>query len=79
MRVEVLIGLKNGVLDPQGSAVLTALHGMGFESAQNVRVGKWITLEIDAKNAQDAKAKADSMCKALLVNGVIETYRLESA
>lgn len=79
MRVEVFIGLKNGVLDPQGAAVLSALQHQGFDSAQGVRIGKWITLEIDAPSTSAAEAQAKAMCEALLVNKVIETYQVKAA
>lgn len=77
MQVEVYIGLKNGVLDPQGTAVQHALAGRGFSDLTSVRIGKWITLEIDAKSEDAAKERAKEMCEALLVNQVIEAYHLK--
>ena len=79
MQVEVFVGLKNGVLDPQGAAVQHALNARGFSDVSAVRIGKWITLEIDAATADVAKARAKEICDALLVNQVIETYQLKVA
>ncbi len=78
MKVRVFVTLKNGVLDPQGKAIEGALHGLGFEGAQNVRQGKMIELDItDASNPADAESKAKEMCDKLLANPVMESFRIE--
>ncbi|MEO1657445.1 MAG: phosphoribosylformylglycinamidine synthase subunit PurS [Pseudomonadota bacterium] len=78
MKVRVFVTLKNGVLDPQGKAIEGALHGLGFDGAQNVRQGKMIELDItDADGASDAEDKAKAMCDKLLANPVMESYRIE--
>ena len=79
MKVNVYVGLKSGVLDPQGDAVASALKQQGFTDVKSVRIGRWITLEVDAKNAEAAEARAKEMCDALLSNQVIETYTVEAA
>ncbi len=79
MKVNVYVGLKSGVLDPQGDAVASALKQQGFNDLKSVRIGRWITLEVDAKNAGAAEARAKEMCDALLANQVIETYTVEAA
>lgn len=79
MKVHVYIGLKSGVLDPQGDAVAGALKHQGFDDLKSVRIGKWVTLELDAKSASAAEARAKEMCDALLANQVIETYKVEAA
>lgn len=79
MQVNVYVSLKSGVLDPQGDAVASALKHQGFNDLQSVRIGKWITLEVEAKSAAAAEARAKEMCDALLANQVIETYRVEAA
>lgn len=78
MKVNVYVGLKSGVLDPQGDAVASALKQQGFNDLKSVRIGR-ITLEVDAKNAGAAEARAKEMCDALLANQVIETYTVEAA
>ena len=71
MKVTVTVMLKNGVLDPQGEAVKSALVGLGFFDVKGVRQGKVIELEL--AEGPDTNA-VDEMCKQLLVNSVIESY-----
>ena len=77
MRAKVHVVLKPGVLDVEGKAIEGALHGLGFGSVQDVRVGK--TIEFDLGDADRAQAEADvrQMCERLLANTVIENYRIE--
>ena len=77
MKAKVIITLKNGVLDPQGKAIEGALSSLGFSGVDNVRQGKFIELDIDAKNADEAQASVEAMCEKLLSNTVIENYRVE--
>lgn len=79
MKTNVYITLKQGVLDTQGKAIGNALHGLGFEQVGEVRQGKFIELDIDAANADEAKKLAGDMCEKLLANMVIEDYRVEVA
>ena len=55
MQVTINISLKEGVLDPEGRAVQTSLQSLGFHDASNVRIGKQITLSIDAENPARAQ------------------------
>ncbi len=77
MKAKIHISLKNGVLDPQGKAIETALHGLGFDSARNVRQGKLIELDLDASDEAEARRLADEMCQKLLANPVMESYTIE--
>lgn len=77
MKARIHILLKNGVLDPQGKAIETALHGLGFDEAANVRQGKLIELDLPTDNEDEARQQADDMCKKLLANPVMEQYRIE--
>jgi phosphoribosylformylglycinamidine synthase subunit PurS len=65
------------LLDPQGKAVTESLHNLGLSQVQNVRVGKHITLSIEAASEAEAKDKIDEACKKLLVNQVMESYHFE--
>jgi phosphoribosylformylglycinamidine synthase PurS subunit len=67
------------VLDVQGKAVETALHGLGWPDVSDVRVGR--TIEFDVKDQDRAAAEAEikAMCDKLLANPVIESYRIELA
>lgn len=65
---------KKEILDPQGKAVKLGLHNLGLKEANEVRVGKHITLKIDAENEKDAEDKATFACKNLLANLIMENY-----
>lgn len=77
MKAKVTVTLKNGVLDPQGKAIETALGGLGFDGVGDVRQGKLIEVELAETDAEAARAKVDEMCRKLLANTVIEDYRIE--
>ena len=77
MKARVHITLKNGVLDPQGKAIATALGGMGFSGIEGVRQGKFIELQIAETDRAKAEAQVKSMCERLLANTVIENYAVE--
>jgi phosphoribosylformylglycinamidine synthase subunit PurS len=76
VRAKVYVTLKPGVLDPAGKAIEHALHSLGFEEAQDVRLGKYIELRVEGDAAR-VPARLDDMCRKLLANGVIEDYRFE--
>lgn len=68
--------LKN-LLDPQGKAVLAGLHNLGLGNVEDVRVGKHITLQVDATSEEAAKAVAKEAGKKLLANAVMEKFEIE--
>jgi phosphoribosylformylglycinamidine synthase len=76
-KVRVLVRLKPGILDVQGAAVKRALAGLGFHDVSDLRVGKFIEVEVDAASAADARTRADEMCRKLLANPVLEDYTVE--
>jgi phosphoribosylformylglycinamidine synthase len=76
MRATVLVRPKQGILDPQGEAVSTALDHLGF-SVSGARVGKVVDIEVDAENADDARAQVEKMCEQLLANPLMESYEVE--
>ncbi len=78
MKARIHITLKRGVLDPQGKAIESALHGLGFPEAADVRQGKVIELDLAGiADLAQAKARAEAMCAKLLANPVIEDYAVE--
>ncbi len=79
MKAVVHVFLKNGVLDVQGKAVENALHGLGWPSVANARVGRVIEFDLEAQDAGAAEAEVKAMCEKLLANTVIESYRVEIA
>lgn len=64
------------LLDPQGKAVENGLHKLGFKT-DKVRIGKRITLEIEAANLEEAKNITNEACKKLLHNPVMESFEFE--
>ena len=79
MRAKVHVFLKPGVLDVEGKAIEGALHGLGFASVGEVRVGKTIEFDLDGADPAAAEADVRQMCERLLANTVIESYRVELA
>jgi phosphoribosylformylglycinamidine synthase PurS subunit len=77
MRVKIFVSLKHGVLDPQGKAIERSLHTLGYGEAKEVRVGKYLELDIDAPSRAAAELRIREMCDKLLTNTVIEDYRFE--
>ncbi len=76
-RAAVYVRLKPGLLDPQGATIAHALTDMGYPGVSGMRVGKWITFDLEGEDADDARAKVGEMCDRLLANPVIEEYRFE--
>ena len=78
MKANVQITLKSAVLDPQGQAVHKALSQLGFDEVADVRVGKFVELELaDMASAEAARARVEEMCRELIANTVIEDFRVE--
>jgi phosphoribosylformylglycinamidine synthase len=77
MKARVFVMPKEGVLDPQGKAIGHALGTLGFQGVGEVRQGKVIELEVRAASESEARAELEQMCKKLLANTVIESYRVE--
>jgi phosphoribosylformylglycinamidine synthase len=75
VRATVLVRPKQGILDPQGEAVETALGQLGFP-VQEARVGKVVDLEVEAASAAEARAKVEQMCEQLLANPLMESYEV---
>ena len=76
MKISVIITLKKDVLDPQGKVVQNTLINMGMNSLKNVRQGKHFEIEIEEKDQKSAEKKIEEMCKKLLVNLIIEDYKI---
>ncbi|MEK7774235.1 MAG: phosphoribosylformylglycinamidine synthase subunit PurS [Deltaproteobacteria bacterium] len=77
MKVRVYVTLKKGVLDPQGRAVMGALKSMSFGEVEDVRIGKFMELELNGESRAEEEARVRQMCEKLLANTVIENYRIE--
>tara|TARA_B100000029_G_scaffold246921_1_gene243847 strand:- start:323 stop:556 length:234 start_codon:yes stop_codon:yes gene_type:complete len=76
MKIKVVVTLKNGVLDPQGKAILQTLNGMNFSNINEVRQGKFFEINVNESDESKAKIQVEEMCKKLLANLVIEDYKI---
>ncbi len=76
-RATVQITLRPSVLDPQGVAVRAGLQQMGYAQVEEVRVGKYVQLELEAESEEQARQQVDRISDQLLANPVIENYRFE--
>lgn len=76
-QARIYITLKSTVNDPQGLTVLSSLHRLGFENAGDVRVGKYLLVNIDETDRAKVETSVTEMCQKLLANPVIEDFRFD--
>ena len=76
MKFSVTVTLKKDVLDPQGKVVQNTLINMGLDDLKSIRQGKHFEIEVEEKDQSLAEKKVDIMCKKLLVNLIIEDYKI---
>ncbi len=76
-KAEINVMPHKALLDPQGKAVSSSMKNVGLPEIENVRIGKHISLEIEAGNKEDAKKKVDEACKKLLANQIMEYYEFD--
>jgi len=78
LKLQVIVTLKQDVLDPQGSAIKNSLSNMGFKNIEKLRQGKTFEITIKEKNQKVALSKAKEMCEKLLANMTIEDYSVKA-
>lgn len=76
-KAQIFVTLKDGVLDPQGEAVKKSMYVMGYENINEVRIGKYIEILLEAKDKQSAQKELEEVSDKLLANPVMENYRVE--
>jgi phosphoribosylformylglycinamidine synthase subunit PurS len=76
--VEIKVMPLKDLLDPQGKAVRTGLHNLGLKGVEDVRIGKNVSLQIEAASKEEAKRLAEEASRKLLANPVMEYFQLES-
>tara|TARA_B110001452_G_scaffold117218_1_gene97264 strand:+ start:279 stop:521 length:243 start_codon:yes stop_codon:yes gene_type:complete len=76
LKFSVTINLKKDVLDPQGKVVENTLQNMGMNTLKSLRQGKYFEVEISENDEKKARILIDEMCKKLLVNLIIEDYKV---
>jgi len=77
MKAKIIVMPKKTVLDPQGKTVKHALESMSFSGIKDVRVGKFMEIEIEGSTKDEVRSKIDEACHKLLSNPVIEEYSFE--
>ena len=77
MKFSVTVTLKKDVLDPQGKVVQNTLVNMGMSKLKSIRQGKHFEIDVEEKDISSAEKKVDEMCKKLLVNLIIEDYKIK--
>jgi len=76
-RAKINVMPQKEILDPQGKAVGLGLKNLGLQNIEDVRVGKHITLELEAENAENAQQEVEFACQKLLANLIMEAYSFE--
>ena len=76
-QARIYVTLKPTVNDPQGITVLSSLHRLGFDNAEDVRVGKYLLVNVSELDRETAAASVTDMCQKLLTNPVIEEFRFD--
>ena len=76
MKFSVTVTLKKDVLDPQGKVVENTLISMGMSNLKGIRQGKFFEIEVDENDQKKAEEKVKEMCEKLLVNLIIENYKI---
>lgn len=75
-KAKINITLRKSILDPKGKAARNALHNLGLNEARDVRIGKFVEMDIEATNDNEAYKLADEACSKLLANEVMEDYQI---
>ena len=73
----IRVTLRKSILDPQGKAVEHAVSTLGFAGVTNVRMGKYIELQVDRENESEARRVTEEICKKLLANPVMEDHLVD--
>ena len=76
MKFSIIVTLKKDVLDPQGKVVQQTLQNMGMDTLKSLRQGKYFEIEINETNEDKAMINIEDMCKKLLVNLIIEDFKI---
>lgn len=76
-RAEIDVMPLKELLDPQGKAVAHGLQKMNFDGVADVRIGKHITIKVNAASKEEATAQVENACKKLLANPIMEGYKFE--
>ena len=76
-KARVIITLKKTIMDAQGQTAERALHSLGYQGVRNLRIGKYVEMEVDGGPREELSAQVDEMCRKLLANPIIEDFSVE--
>jgi len=76
-RARVIITLKQTIMDAQGQTIERALRNLGYEGVQNLRIGKYVEMDLTDGSGADLSSQVDEMCRKLLANPIIEDFRVD--
>jgi len=76
-KARVVITLKETIMDAQGQTVEKALHNLGYGNVRNLRIGKFIEMDLDGTAREGLQSRVDEMCRKLLANPIIEDFQVE--
>ncbi len=71
---KIIVTLRKSILDPEGKAVEHGVHALGFEKVENVRIGKFIEMNVTADNKPEAEQITKEVCEKLLANPIMEDF-----
>ncbi len=74
---KIYITLREGILDVQGKQVEHGLHSIEFDKLTNVRIGRYVTLDVESDSSDSAKDMVENACKKLIANPIVEDYSIE--
>jgi phosphoribosylformylglycinamidine synthase len=77
MTARIYITPKPDILDPQGKAVASALHDLGYQEVSEVRIGRFVTMELKGSGSPENRQRIEEMCRRLLANINVETFKIE--
>lgn len=76
-KARVIITLKKTIMDAQGQTAEKALHNLGYRGVSNLRIGKYVEMELNGAPREQLSSQLDEMCRRLLANPIIEDFRVE--
>ncbi|MGB2869913.1 MAG: phosphoribosylformylglycinamidine synthase subunit PurS [Bacteroidota bacterium] len=76
-QAKIVVTLRKSILDPQGKAVQHGIHSLGYRSVEDVRIGKFIEMHVDAKTREEAERVTKEACQKLLANPVMEDFSFD--
>lgn len=77
MLAKIYVTPKKAILDPQGKAITNSLHALHYDEVADVRMGKYLELQLKGLSRSQAEQRIEEMCRRLLANLIIEDFRFE--